>query len=56
GIRDIVARLVGSEMCIRDSTKYSPPSGIASMSAIGSDEVGTGDYFGPITVLSLIHI
>lgn len=31
-------------------TKYSPPSGIASMSVIGSDEVGTGDYFGPITV------
>ncbi|MGO4076176.1 ribonuclease HIII, partial [Staphylococcus aureus] len=31
-------------------TKYSPPPGIASMSVIGSDEVGTGDYFGPITV------
>ncbi len=26
------------------------PAGIASMSVIGSDEVGTGDYFGPITV------
>ncbi|WP_224740951.1 ribonuclease HIII [Bacillus sp. 28A-2] len=31
-------------------TKYSPPPGIASMSVIGSDEVGTGDYFGPMTV------
>ncbi|MEN2445887.1 ribonuclease HIII [Bacillus aerius] len=31
-------------------TQYSPPPGIASMSVIGSDEVGTGDYFGPITV------
>nr|WP_207195711.1 ribonuclease HIII [Bacillus velezensis] len=29
---------------------YAPPAGIASMSVIGSDEVGTGDYFGPITV------
>ncbi|MEI4791262.1 ribonuclease HIII [Bacillus sp. FJAT-53060] len=35
---------------IPTATKYSPPSGIASMSVIGSDEVGTGDYFGPITV------
>ncbi|WP_100331788.1 ribonuclease HIII [Bacillus xiapuensis] len=26
------------------------PLGFASMSVIGSDEVGTGDYFGPITV------
>ncbi|WP_353854998.1 ribonuclease HIII [Bacillus sp. Bos-x628] len=31
-------------------TKYTPPANIASMSVIGSDEVGTGDYFGPITV------
>ncbi|MFS0780650.1 ribonuclease HIII [Bacillus sp. 1P06AnD] len=29
---------------------YSPPATIGSMSVIGSDEVGTGDYFGPITV------
>lgn len=28
------------------------PPGFASMSVIGSDEVGTGDYFGPITVVS----
>ena len=26
------------------------PEGFASLSVIGSDEVGTGDYFGPITV------
>lgn len=26
------------------------PDGFASLSVIGSDEVGTGDYFGPITV------
>ncbi|MDM5299020.1 ribonuclease HIII [Bacillus pumilus] len=31
-------------------TTYSPPANIASLSVIGSDEVGTGDYFGPITV------
>lgn len=34
------------------SHSYSPPEHIASMSIIGSDEVGTGDYFGPITVVA----
>lgn len=28
------------------------PDGFASMSVMGSDEVGTGDYFGPITVVA----
>ncbi|UQD52961.1 ribonuclease HIII [Bacillus methanolicus] len=28
------------------------PSEISSMSVLGSDEVGTGDYFGPITVVA----
>lgn len=28
------------------------PNGFAAMSVIGSDEVGTGDYFGPITVVA----
>ena len=28
------------------------PIGISGMSAIGSDEVGTGDFFGPITVVA----
>jgi len=28
------------------------PAGISGMSAIGSDEVGTGDFFGPITVVA----
>ncbi len=28
------------------------PNGIGLMSAIGSDEVGTGDFFGPITVVA----
>ncbi|EIT85418.1 ribonuclease HIII [Fictibacillus macauensis ZFHKF-1] len=31
---------------------YAPPSSIGSLSIIGSDEVGTGDYFGPITVVA----
>lgn len=31
---------------------YQPPSNIASLSIIGSDEVGTGDFFGPITVVA----
>lgn len=29
---------------------YAPPPDIGQLSIIGSDEVGTGDYFGPITV------
>lgn len=29
---------------------WSPPASIQEESVIGSDEVGTGDYFGPITV------
>ncbi|WP_042345439.1 ribonuclease HIII [Bacillus massiliigorillae] len=32
---------------------YTPPSNIGEMSIIGSDEVGTGDYFGPITVAAV---
>ncbi|MEH7106572.1 ribonuclease HIII [Bacillus sp. JJ1764] len=28
------------------------PAGFSQMSVIGSDEVGTGDYFGPITVVA----
>ncbi|PAD68782.1 ribonuclease HIII [Bacillus sp. 7586-K] len=32
--------------------KYQPPSNIFNQSIIGSDEVGTGDFFGPITVVA----
>lgn len=31
---------------------YAPPASIGTMSIIGSDEVGTGDYFGPVTVVA----
>lgn len=30
---------------------YSPPKNITSLVILGSDETGTGDYFGPITVV-----
>ena len=30
--------------------RYAPPQNAAELSMIGSDEVGTGDYFGPMTV------
>ncbi|MBA9025820.1 ribonuclease HIII [Peribacillus huizhouensis] len=33
--------------------RYSPPAHISTMSIIGSDEVGTGDYFGPMTVVAV---
>lgn len=33
-------------------TNTSLPENISSLSIIGSDEVGTGDYFGPITVVA----
>lgn len=29
---------------------YAPPANIAELNIIGSDETGTGDYFGPMTV------
>ncbi|MBF0706309.1 ribonuclease HIII [Alkalihalobacillus hwajinpoensis] len=32
--------------------QYSPPGNISTLSAIGSDEVGTGDFFGPMTVVA----
>ncbi|PLT32332.1 ribonuclease HIII [Bacillus sp. V5-8f] len=32
---------------------YAPPENIGSLSIVGSDEVGTGDYFGPITVVAV---
>jgi ribonuclease HIII len=31
---------------------FAPPKDIAALSIIGSDEVGTGDYFGPMTVVA----
>lgn len=34
------------------AAKGNVPAGISSMSVIGSDEVGTGDFFGPITVVA----
>ncbi|MFD2046270.1 ribonuclease HIII [Ornithinibacillus salinisoli] len=34
------------------SHTYSPPQSLFTNSHIGSDEAGTGDYFGPITVAS----
>lgn len=35
------------------NSKYSPQSEIFTMSHIGSDESGTGDYFGPMTVCAV---
>ncbi|MBM7692006.1 ribonuclease HIII [Peribacillus deserti] len=32
---------------------YSPPKNVAELSLIGSDEVGTGDFFGPMTVVAV---
>lgn len=32
--------------------RFAPPALIGTMSIIGSDEVGTGDYFGPMTVVA----
>jgi ribonuclease HIII len=35
-----------------ESVSFNLPPEISSMSVLGSDEVGTGDYFGPITVVA----
>jgi ribonuclease HIII len=37
---------------VKSAAKGDLPVGIGQMSAIGSDEVGTGDFFGPITVVA----
>lgn len=34
------------------SNQHNLPSNFSSLSVIGSDEVGTGDYFGPMTVVA----
>ncbi|WP_440446394.1 ribonuclease HIII [Neobacillus bataviensis] len=36
----------------KSAAKGDLPAGIGGMSVIGSDEVGTGDFFGPITVVA----
>ncbi|MCF6138170.1 ribonuclease HIII [Pseudalkalibacillus berkeleyi] len=36
----------------RKQHAFLPPDHVSSMSIIGSDEVGTGDFFGPITVVA----
>jgi ribonuclease HIII len=36
----------------KNQPMFQPPSNISSLSIIGSDEVGTGDFFGPITVVA----
>lgn len=42
--------LSNQKTSIKAKTDYSPPANIEHLSIIGSDEVGTGDYFGPMTV------
>ncbi|HET7580573.1 MAG TPA: ribonuclease HIII [Bacillales bacterium] len=37
----------------QQQTAWAPPKNVGSLSVIGSDEVGTGDYFGPITVAAV---
>ncbi|MBY6035248.1 ribonuclease HIII [Fictibacillus nanhaiensis] len=41
---------VKSKNTVKPPHSYAPPDNVASLSIIGSDEVGTGDYFGPMTV------
>ncbi|MDQ0215453.1 ribonuclease HIII [Oikeobacillus pervagus] len=37
---------------VKSGTKIQLPDGFSTLSVMGSDEVGTGDYFGPMTVVS----
>lgn len=46
------ASTVKKKNSVRKSSGNQLPTNISTMSIIGSDEVGTGDYFGPITVVS----
>lgn len=38
---------------VRQQTRYTPPDTLLTNSHIGSDEAGTGDYFGPITTAAV---
>ena len=49
GISQTTPRLAAAS---NPKTNPKLPANIASMSLIGSDEVGTGDFFGPITVVA----
>lgn len=43
---------VTKQASARKSTSSHLPANFANLSVVGSDEVGTGDYFGPITVVA----
>jgi ribonuclease HIII len=47
---DVTKSAQASPMSTKQKASGSLPANIGSLSIIGSDEVGTGDYFGPITV------
>ena len=51
GENDTKVRVYKSEPRNTNST-HAPPENISTLSIIGSDEVGTGDYFGPMTVVA----
>ena len=40
------------ETALEKNSQRQPAANMGSLSAIGSDEVGTGDFFGPITVVA----
>ncbi|WP_042354844.1 ribonuclease HIII [Bacillus rubiinfantis] len=42
----------GTTAKAKNTAKNTLPAGFNKLSVIGSDEVGTGDYFGPITVVA----
>ena len=44
--------VVSKENSQNSSHNYEPPANVTALSLIGSDETGTGDYFGPITVVA----
>ncbi len=50
---EIEARKWQDDVSTKQTTSpYAPPATLFSSSHIGSDEAGTGDYFGPVTVAS----
>ncbi|WP_257346489.1 ribonuclease HIII [Pseudalkalibacillus decolorationis] len=50
--KDVIKNKPVIEKRKRKTHNHLPPETITSMSIIGSDEVGTGDFFGPITVVA----
>ncbi|WP_430784910.1 ribonuclease HIII [Virgibacillus flavescens] len=52
-VDELSPEVAKSKSAAKPVHKFAPPNSLFNDSHIGSDEAGTGDYFGPVTVASL---